>query len=473
MITKELEDFIKAQLDKGITKEFISNELIANGWKAEDVEEGFNSVPVVVPPPAAITTSDMPTYTVSPESVELARKSGGMFWKILIPILVLGLLGGGYYFYKTKLSGDATLSDGMPVATPVVETPVVAPEIPPTPVIPPVPTIIAAQTALDNFAKVTSFTFTGSESGKSSISGIASKFSGGFSNTSGATCSLLRTITVKTTTFDLEDRLISGTTYEFVKGSKNTTINDKWTQIVKGKEDFSITHLPVPLKDISSVCAGQLPLLSVVTVGDLLRKTDTENVYALTLNADALKVYSGDNLTKNVPGGQVPTGELTVDLRTALPTKITLSSSAFPDPLFDFEITTTDVPVYVMVPPGFGSADTKSISHVFIQGHDVSYPSLWTTKSTESIASCTTLACQTSIAQSGGLATKLIPLNSDGSDYIYIGTNDPTQEYCADTYSFCKILVPGGDGVQGIMVWTTTSKTDVIAVAQGIVVNWK
>src|SRR3989344_1303634 len=43
MVNRELLDFIKTQLQAGTTKEKISNDLLANGWGAGDVEEGFRA----------------------------------------------------------------------------------------------------------------------------------------------------------------------------------------------------------------------------------------------------------------------------------------------------------------------------------------------------------------------------------------------------------------------------------------------
>lgn len=44
MINQQLLDFIKSQLSQGLTKEKISSELLANGWNARDIEEGFNEI---------------------------------------------------------------------------------------------------------------------------------------------------------------------------------------------------------------------------------------------------------------------------------------------------------------------------------------------------------------------------------------------------------------------------------------------
>ena len=89
-----------------------------------------------------------------------------------------------------------------------------------------------------------------------------------------------------------------------------------------------------------------------------MRQNATEKVYALILNQDLQKVYLGEFAAKNIPGGGViPTGELVIDTQTILPKRITISSSAFSDPLFDFEITSTNIPVDIQAPTDFKSID--------------------------------------------------------------------------------------------------------------------
>jgi uncharacterized RDD family membrane protein YckC len=56
MVNQQLTDFIKAQLQKGFNKEFITKELLGNSWTAEDVEEGFRIIataPIPSPVPSA------------------------------------------------------------------------------------------------------------------------------------------------------------------------------------------------------------------------------------------------------------------------------------------------------------------------------------------------------------------------------------------------------------------------------------
>ena len=69
MINQQLLDFINGQLKLGLTKEKITSDLLANGWNAQDVEEGFRSlvtpnIPAPVQPsatqPATINLNNTP-----------------------------------------------------------------------------------------------------------------------------------------------------------------------------------------------------------------------------------------------------------------------------------------------------------------------------------------------------------------------------------------------------------------------------
>jgi len=55
MTNQQLIDFIKQQLQLGLTKEKITNELFANGWNTQDIEEGFAATGIPVATPAAST----------------------------------------------------------------------------------------------------------------------------------------------------------------------------------------------------------------------------------------------------------------------------------------------------------------------------------------------------------------------------------------------------------------------------------
>ncbi len=56
MTNQPLIDFIKQQLQLGLTKEKISNELFANGWNTQDIEEGFaaTGIPVATTAPSTL-----------------------------------------------------------------------------------------------------------------------------------------------------------------------------------------------------------------------------------------------------------------------------------------------------------------------------------------------------------------------------------------------------------------------------------
>ena len=43
MVNQQLLDYIKQQLQQGASKEQIKSSLLANSWKAQDIEEAFNS----------------------------------------------------------------------------------------------------------------------------------------------------------------------------------------------------------------------------------------------------------------------------------------------------------------------------------------------------------------------------------------------------------------------------------------------
>ena len=77
MINKDLTDFIKQQLQKGINKEVISKELLVGDWTLEDIEEGFKSIDILSQIPAPNPTpvyssisSPIPTLASSPTPLD-------------------------------------------------------------------------------------------------------------------------------------------------------------------------------------------------------------------------------------------------------------------------------------------------------------------------------------------------------------------------------------------------------------------
>lgn len=83
MVNQQMLDYIKQQIQQGVSREQIKSSLLTNGWQAQDIEEGFNN----------ITIPNMPTaYSAAPIAT-----SGGA-WKIIAGIVIgIAVLGGGAY----------------------------------------------------------------------------------------------------------------------------------------------------------------------------------------------------------------------------------------------------------------------------------------------------------------------------------------------------------------------------------------
>ena len=133
MINQQLLGFIKEQLQKGITKEIITKELLVNGWNNEDVEEGFkvinipspvlNSIPVPNPiinqTPISNFNSFNPGVGMSNISVQPKKHSGR---KIFLIVLILFLLAGGAsaYYFKNDLKNLPVIKNLFPNKNAVV-----------------------------------------------------------------------------------------------------------------------------------------------------------------------------------------------------------------------------------------------------------------------------------------------------------------------------------------------------------------
>jgi hypothetical protein len=83
MINQQILDYIKQQIQQGVSREQIKSSLIANGWQAQDIEEGFNNIDALNTPTA---------YSVAP----VAASSG--LWKIIAGVVIgVAVLGGSAY----------------------------------------------------------------------------------------------------------------------------------------------------------------------------------------------------------------------------------------------------------------------------------------------------------------------------------------------------------------------------------------
>lgn len=149
MINQQLIDFIKKQSQGGLTREKISSDLLANGWNAQDIEEGFKAANVPIPTTAPIV-----------EATPVLKTGSHLGGKIFLIVLIILLLGGGAsaYYYKdtllklpvvqnilTKLYIPIPQTDV--VATQTIEQPVVQPQ---ADVVVPVATPVATETPQPN-----------------------------------------------------------------------------------------------------------------------------------------------------------------------------------------------------------------------------------------------------------------------------------------------------------------------------------
>lgn len=89
MVNQQLLDYIKQQLQQGISKEQIKSSLMANGWQAQDIDEGFNAINTSAPPE---------------QYSNFSTKAPTKIWKIILASIVgILLIGGGVYFVSQKL----------------------------------------------------------------------------------------------------------------------------------------------------------------------------------------------------------------------------------------------------------------------------------------------------------------------------------------------------------------------------------
>jgi hypothetical protein len=99
MINEQLIDYIKQQLEKGLSDEIIYNRLLQKGWQYRDVKDGFDQVRLLNKKYVVQNiTYDDKTY---PELVgKKNKKSRGFMWFVVIIIMVAGAL---VYYYRDEL----------------------------------------------------------------------------------------------------------------------------------------------------------------------------------------------------------------------------------------------------------------------------------------------------------------------------------------------------------------------------------
>ena len=107
MVNQQLLDYIKQQLQQGISKEQIKGSLMTNGWQAQDIDEAFSfisnpaSQSSSVPPGASETISSLPGATaIFGQAWAIYKQRLGTFLGVmaipmLIMVVLLAVLAGG------------------------------------------------------------------------------------------------------------------------------------------------------------------------------------------------------------------------------------------------------------------------------------------------------------------------------------------------------------------------------------------
>ncbi len=120
MINQQILDYIKQQLQQGVSREQIKSSLMTNGWQTQDIEESFAAV----------------NFPVSPEqNPAILAKSPMAMWKIITASLIgVAVIGGGnsaleavldmvniakhiYLVSLTQLTSDPILIDKVQAAS--------------------------------------------------------------------------------------------------------------------------------------------------------------------------------------------------------------------------------------------------------------------------------------------------------------------------------------------------------------------
>jgi small-conductance mechanosensitive channel len=124
MINQQLLDFIKQQLVKGLTREKITSDLLANGWTMQDVQEAFNALTISTPSVQEKTHSSRKIllylsiiillfsfYLLFYGSAFLAFFQSWVITDLaLLGFIISGILGVLYSYYKEKNKGGTTKS---------------------------------------------------------------------------------------------------------------------------------------------------------------------------------------------------------------------------------------------------------------------------------------------------------------------------------------------------------------------------
>ncbi len=224
------------------------------------------------------------------------------------------------------------------------------------------------QRAIDNFAKLNSFTFKGSaytpaRSPKSSPTEI--KFSGGFVEAPVRKCSIIESIAGSEAIFSkLEYRILGRIEYQRVKQSRShdPASDDIWEQL--SQSQIPSLYAFEQLSEGQTICDRRLPALVLFKKGALKSSAGNEDVYSLDFNKGYFAAMAGDlagegaqaiidtlaDIVIQGSGGKAPKGTLVIDTRTMLPKRISIASAATSRPLFEFDVVAVNASFDVQIP---------------------------------------------------------------------------------------------------------------------------
>ena len=101
MKNQELVNYIKQQLDQGVSKEEVTDKLVSKGgWDKQDVDEAFISIFPPTPEPKP------EPEIIAPQPMEIKPKKGSnkflMVATVMISLLLIGGGAFGYFYQKQK-----------------------------------------------------------------------------------------------------------------------------------------------------------------------------------------------------------------------------------------------------------------------------------------------------------------------------------------------------------------------------------
>jgi len=102
MVAQELLDYIKQQLQDGVSRDAIKSSLISRGWSEDEVRKALSVI------------EDQQTTPINAMSTPAGGSNKKIFYVIFVILLLIAAITGGYFYLKNKtslLSGEIRLDD--------------------------------------------------------------------------------------------------------------------------------------------------------------------------------------------------------------------------------------------------------------------------------------------------------------------------------------------------------------------------